>query len=91
MALQETWAIKHPESLTIPHYHLTYINRPVGRGGGVGFYVRDDVSFKTIEDLSVFVPKIFESLTIELIINKKKLSVTSVYRPPTPPPPHEHQ
>jgi hypothetical protein len=59
----------------------------VGRGGGVGFYVRDDVSFKTIEDLSVFIPKIFESLTIELIINKKKLSVTSVYRPPMPPPP----
>jgi hypothetical protein len=43
-----------------------------GGGGGMGFYVRDDVNFKTLEDLLVFIPKIFESLTtgIDLIINK---------------------
>jgi hypothetical protein len=39
-----------------------------------------------IDDLSVFVPRVFESQTIELNLNNKKLSVTSVYRPPTPPP-----
>jgi hypothetical protein len=48
--------------------------------------VRDDVNFKTVDHLSVFIPRIFESLTIELTINKKKLAVTSVYRSPTPPP-----
>jgi hypothetical protein len=52
----------------------------------VGFYIRDDISYKVIENLSIFVPKVFECLTIELIINHKKLTVSSIYRPPTPPP-----
>jgi Reverse transcriptase (RNA-dependent DNA polymerase) len=86
LALQETWNIKYPETLSIPNYHLTYINRPVGRGGGVGFYIRDDTNFKIVEELSVFIPRIFESITIELTLKNKKVSVTSVYRPPTPPP-----
>jgi exonuclease III len=85
LALQETCSIKHPNSLHIPLYHLAYINRPVGRGRGVGFYIRDDVNFTKIEDLSVFVPKVFESLSIELTIDNKKLAVTMVYRPPSPP------
>jgi hypothetical protein len=52
----------------------------------VGFYVRDDVNFKTVNDLLVFVPRIFECQTIELTVKNRKLTVTSVYRPPTPPP-----
>ncbi len=36
------------------------------RGGGVGFYVKDGLSFKIINELSPFEEKIFESLSLQV-------------------------
>jgi hypothetical protein len=35
-----------------------------GGGGGVGFYVREGLTFKVVENLSPFEQKIFEAITI---------------------------
>jgi hypothetical protein len=51
-------------------------------GGGVGFYVRNDLPHKLNPDLSTFENKTFESLTIEININKRKTLLTNIYRSP---------
>jgi hypothetical protein len=51
------------------------------RGGGVGFYIKDTLSFNLIDQLSYFENKIFESITL-LISHpcKFKFYVTSLYK-----------
>ncbi len=52
------------------------------RGGGVGFYIRENLSAKIIEELSPFQNKIFESITIQLSYptSSKSVLLTSAYR-----------
>jgi len=85
LALQETWKIPHPELLKIPGFNLHLSSRSNQQGGGVGFYVTDELSFKKLSQFSIFVEKTFESLTIETLIQGKKTTFTSVYRSPNPP------
>jgi len=82
IALQETWAIQYPELLIIPGFQqIVYKNRLGMRGGGVGFYVKNGVNFKIVDELSPFEEKIFESLTIQLTYpNNQNVLLTSGYR-----------
>ncbi len=52
------------------------------RGGGVGFYIRNNLNATVLEDLSPFVNKIFESITIQLsyLSTRKSLLLTCAYR-----------
>jgi len=89
IALQETWNIKYPKLLTLPGFqNLIFVNRKVGKGGGVGFYIRNGISCKIVETEAGFKDKIFESLTINLSYTHnnitKHLTVSNVYRSPTP-------
>ena len=54
------------------------------QGGGVVLYIRDNISFKVREDLTVFKTKIFESLFIETVSDetKDKEIVGIIYRIP---------
>ncbi len=48
--LQETWEIKFPDLLSIPGYQsVVYRTREGMRGGGVGIYVKNGLSFKGSE------------------------------------------
>jgi hypothetical protein len=87
LALQETWHIPYPDLVRIPGYKFIHTQRPVGRGGGVGFFIADDISFKILQQNSIFIPNSFESLTIEARVGVKTYVFSSVYRSPTPPPP----
>ena len=86
LALQETWQIPHPELVSIPGFNFTHTQRKDNRGGGVGFFIKDDINFKIIKHLSPFIPFSFECLTIETIIKNKRTSFSSIYRSPNPPP-----
>jgi exonuclease III len=50
------------------------------RGGGIGFYVRNGLNVKVIDNLSPFEQKIFEALTIQVSYPDKSILVTSAYR-----------
>ena len=52
----------------------------------MGFYVRDDISFKKIENLSTFIPETFECLTIEAELSGHRILLSSLYRSPSTPP-----
>jgi exonuclease III len=89
IALQEVWNIKHCNLLKIPGFNLCFKNRSTGRGGGVGFYIRDDLDFEIVEPpFSYYVDKIFESLTLCIKDNScnktRQYIISSVYRSPSP-------
>jgi hypothetical protein len=71
--------------MSIPQYTLIHKHRPQGNGGGVGFYIKNNINFKVIESLSLMSTKIFECITIEIPLSNKKISISSIYRSPTPP------
>ena len=82
IALQEVWAVPYPDFLKIPHFELILKQRDRGRGGGVGFYIRNDLPKKIINNLSPFIEGVLECLTVEITLSKKKILLTSFYRPP---------
>jgi hypothetical protein len=51
-------------------------------GGGVGFYICDNLKYKVINELSTFIDNEFESLTVEIMFNRKKIILSNYYRPP---------
>jgi hypothetical protein len=89
IALQETWNIKYVNSVELPGFQkLIFKNRSIGRGGGVGFYIRNGLTYNVINPpLRHFEDKIFESLSLEITdcnsAGNKKYIVTNVYRSPT--------
>ena len=82
IALQEIWNLNHHDLFSIPNYTFLYRQRQNTRGGGIGFYVKKHTSPVINNTLSVFTEKVFECLTIDLTINKRKISVSNIYRSP---------
>ena len=67
IALQEIWDVRYPELYIIPGFKPIILKKRQGmRGGGVGFYIRDNLNAKIIENLSPFENKIIVALTIQL-------------------------
>ena len=91
IALQETWNIPNLNLVNIPNFNLVFKKRAKFRGGGVGFYIKQGVSWKILEHLSIFKEKIFECLSLELNLNNKKILVSSVYRTPSVNTDHIHE
>ena len=85
LALQETWRIPYTDLVEIPGYNFTHQHRTTNRGGGVGFYIKNTITYKVLTELSSFTDNIFESITIEAKIHKKNYLLSSVYRSPNPP------
>jgi hypothetical protein len=51
------------------------------RGGGVGFYIRDHLNARIIDELSPFENKIIEALSIQLTYpDNRQVLLSSVYR-----------
>ena len=55
IALQELWSLPDPDKFFISGYQkIIFKSRNKTRGGGVGFYVKQGLKVKLIENLSVF-------------------------------------
>ena len=88
IALQETWNIKYANLIPIPGFQkLVFKNRLTGRGGGVGFYIREGIHYKIIENVAGWQDKLFESISLKLTYTSNKgtknFLVSSCYRSPT--------
>ena len=84
LAFTETWLNELTTPLvSMPNYNFVYKNREDRIGGGVCFFIRNDLNFIT-HDSFFIVSNIFDSLTIEIISNNKEPNIllTVVYRPP---------
>jgi hypothetical protein len=82
IALQETWNVPYPELVHIDGFNFISKSRKNGRGGGVGFYLRDNLKYRVVKDLSTFIDNEFESLTVEIQINRKRILLSNYYTPP---------
>ena len=83
LALQEIWQVDHPDLFEINGYNFFHSQRTKHKGGGIGFYINSELPCRVIPDLSIFHEKIFECLTVEVIINKKKHFISNIYRSPS--------
>ena len=85
ICLQETWHVPDNSMFPLNFYHPLQTNlRQGARGGGVGIYVKENISFKILNKFSIFVERIFESLFVEVTLaSGKKLIIGSIYRPGT--------
>ena len=84
IALQELWQLNDPSIFKLNNYqNLTYKSRAAGsQGGGVGFYIRDNLKYIIRQDISIFIDKIIETLFIKInLSNGKNIIVGSIYRP----------
>jgi hypothetical protein len=62
IALQEIWHIPAHANLNIPGFKFIHSTRKNSKGGGVGFYLKNDLPHKIIPELSHF-----DSLNLHLI------------------------
>jgi hypothetical protein len=82
IALQEIWNLQCTDLVSIPGFRFVYQPRRVGRGGGVGFYIREEVQFREM-NVCEFVDSQFENIVIEATICKTKFILCNIYRAPS--------
>jgi len=82
ICLQEVWKVNDPKLFSIEGYHpLIFKCREGARGGGVGIYVRSNLTFKILDNLSFFKDRILESLVIKITdINLNTFITAALYR-----------
>jgi hypothetical protein len=80
IALQEIWSISYPDLVNIPGFKFVYKLRASGRGGGVGFYVNDNLQFSTV-NLVPFIDSQFENITLETVVDNKKYTYVTFIVP----------
>ena len=81
IGLQEIW---RKSNINLKNYHPLVSNeRTERRGGGVGFYVKSNLKFQKIDNLSLFVEGVFESICLKIYCGKDRYRlVANFYRPP---------
>ena len=81
IGLQEIWS---KSNISLNGYHPIISNeRNERRGGGVGLYVKNDLKFQKIEDLSIFHEGTFESICLKVFCGKERYRIiANFYRPP---------
>ena len=75
IALQEIWSIS--KMYNLPGYsNLIYKTRDMDTGpnpncgGGVGYFIQSNLQYEILEEESVFLPGVYESLWIKVKVDK---------------------
>jgi len=87
IGISEVFKCDKDQRLALPGYHKI-ITRCCDEGthGGVGLFIKQNINYKIREDLSIFIPHIFESIFIEVSsISTKNNIVGVIYRPNSQP------
>lgn len=84
IAVSETWLSNETEDIfPLDNYTTVFKSRHSNRGGGVGFYIRNDINFKIREDISIFEDNLYETLFVEIDQDlQKNIIIGVLYRPP---------
>jgi len=88
IGLQELWNIPEHLNTDISGYSslvckLRNCNDRNNIGGGVGFYIKNDIEYEILEHLSYFEEKNFESLFVKIKIDRKQFKIIgNIYRSP---------
>lgn len=89
IGLSEVFKLRDNVSYSLEGYHdiISRTRGPNDDGrGGVALFLKDYFTYKLREDLSVFIPHVFESIFVEIILPREKnIIVGCIYRPNTLP------
>ena len=70
--------------LRLNGYNRVCRHKPIGQGGGVALFIKDDYKILYHPDLDVHLNDIYEFITVEVVFQtEKKIVVSSVYHPPS--------
>ena len=85
ISLTETWLNDETsENFNLNNYNFVCSNRANRKGGGVGFYISNNLNYKLRTDLNIYEEGIIESLFIEIIsTTSKNIILGNIYRPPS--------
>lgn len=67
---------------TLEGYKFVGKHRQIAKCGGVGIFIKNGISYKVREDLSIFVEREFESIFIEVSFGNSHVVIGEVYRVP---------
>ena len=83
IGLTETWLTKSSAVYySLPGYKFIENSRINKTGGGVAFYIKDDLDFHVLSEVSLM-NDIVESLSIEIKVpDSKNILITVIYKPP---------
>jgi exonuclease III len=85
ISLTETWLNDQTsENFNLNNYNFVCSNKANRKGGGVGFYISNNLNYKLRTDLNIYEEGIIESLFIEVIsTTSKNIILGNIYRPPS--------
>jgi hypothetical protein len=76
----------YPELVNISGFRFVHHSRSTGRGGGVGFYIKDELPCH-VKNVCPYVDSQFEKIIfkniIETCIGSKKYILCNIYRAPS--------
>ena len=84
IGITETWLKKNSRDpcTELSNYAFFAKSRSKCKGGGVGLYIRKNLTHWLRDDLSMFEEGCFESIFVEINLGKFKIICGTVYRPP---------
>ena len=87
IGISEVYNCDKDTRIFLPGYHSLITRcRDDGPRGGVGLFIKEGISYKIRNDISLFIPHVFESLFIEIISPSAKNTILgTIYRPNTEP------
>ena len=85
IAVTETWLKPNQSG---PHTNLQdyiFISNPRSkfRGGGVGFYIKNDVVYSRRTDLEIMNEKVFEAIFVDIMFKNKTITCGNIYHSPS--------
>ena len=83
LCIQETWQITDPSLFPLNNYNslICKLRGNSTQGGGVGLYFKNNLRFNILNDKSIFIDRVFESIFAEVWVNNKRIVIGNIYRP----------
>ena len=85
IALSETWLNLYDnlDVLNLVGYDLCSKTRQNKRGGGVAMYIRNDIRFEVLDNISCSIDNVLECICVKLYLSlKRSIIVSCLYRRP---------
>ena len=84
IAINETWERpgKSGQYQNLKDYNFVSNPRKLSKGGGVGLYIKKDVVFSVVSELTIMNEQIFESLFIVVHFETKSIICGTIYKSP---------
>ena len=86
ICVSESYKCEHDQRIFISGYQPIITRQRENQfRGGVAMFIKCGINYKIRDDISIFIPHVFESLFIECCIKSQNVIVGVIYRPNTPP------